>query len=60
MFASQIHDNSLRPLKTLYLVPSGCWTEEVRRFTKQIFNETIGLTGKRFYWVTRKNLFLVI
>ncbi|XP_065361233.1 gustatory receptor for sugar taste 61a [Calliphora vicina] len=57
MFASEIHDASVLPLKTLYLVPSGCWTVEVQRFTAQIVNEFIGLTGKRFYVVTRKNLF---
>ncbi|XP_046808422.1 gustatory receptor for sugar taste 61a-like [Lucilia cuprina] len=57
MFASKIHEASVLPLQTLYLVPTGCWTEEVQRFRAQILNEFIGLTGKRFYGMTRKNLF---
>lgn len=57
MFASQIHDAAVMPLKTLCRVPSGGWTEEVQRFRAQILNEFIGLTGKRFYGLTRQNLF---
>ncbi|XP_058975825.1 gustatory receptor for sugar taste 61a [Musca domestica] len=57
MFASRIRDASLLPLKTLYLVPSGCWTEEVQRFLAQILDEPLGLTGKYFYTVTRQGFF---
>uniref|UniRef100_A0A1I8P582 Uncharacterized protein n=1 Tax=Stomoxys calcitrans TaxID=35570 RepID=A0A1I8P582_STOCA len=57
MFASKIYEASLKPLNTLYLVPSGCWTEEVQRFRAQILNESIGLTGKHFYTLTRQGLF---
>ncbi|XP_073836807.1 gustatory receptor 61a [Musca autumnalis] len=57
MFASSIREASLLPLKTLYLVPSGCWTEEVQRFMAQILDEPIGLTGKNFYTLTRQGFF---
>ncbi|TMW41427.1 hypothetical protein DOY81_013492 [Sarcophaga bullata] len=57
MFASQIYDAAMKPLNTLKLVPTGCWTEEVQRFRAQILNEYNGLTGKNFYWITRKSLF---
>ncbi|XP_037946074.1 gustatory receptor for sugar taste 61a [Teleopsis dalmanni] len=57
LFAAKIHDASLLPLKTLYLVPRSCWSEEVQRFTSQITDECIALSGKRFFFVTRKSLF---
>ncbi|XP_061387474.1 gustatory receptor for sugar taste 61a [Musca vetustissima] len=57
MFASRIREASLLPLKILYLVPSGCWTEEVQRFMAQLLDETVGLTGKYFYTVTRQGFF---
>lgn len=57
MFAARINEASVLPLKSLYLVPSGCWTEEVQRFIAQILDEPLGLTGKDFYMVTRKGLF---
>ncbi|XP_075163265.1 gustatory receptor 61a [Haematobia irritans] len=57
IFAAKIYDASVKPLKTLYLVPSGCWTEEVQRFKAQILNQSLGLTGKHFYTLTKQGLF---
>ncbi|XP_017136212.1 gustatory receptor for sugar taste 61a [Drosophila miranda] len=57
MSASKIHDASLLPLRTLYLVPSTHWTEEVQRFVSQLTSEFVGLSGYRLFYLTRKSLF---
>ncbi|XP_022221843.2 gustatory receptor for sugar taste 61a [Drosophila obscura] len=57
MSASKIHDVSLLPLRTLYLVPSTHWTEEVQRFVSQLTAEFVGLSGYRLFYLTRKSLF---
>ncbi|XP_017126641.1 gustatory receptor for sugar taste 61a [Drosophila elegans] len=57
MTASKIHDTSLLPLKSLYLVPNGHWTQEVQRFANQLTSEFVGLSGYRLYYLTRKSLF---
>ncbi|XP_017066425.1 gustatory receptor for sugar taste 61a [Drosophila eugracilis] len=57
MTASRIHDASLLPLRSLYLVPSGHWTQEVQRFANQLTSEFIGLSGYRLFYLTRKSLF---
>jgi len=57
MTASKVHDASLLPLKSLYLVPSGDWTQEVQRFADQLTSEFVGLSGYRLYYLTRKSLF---
>ncbi|XP_016994153.3 gustatory receptor for sugar taste 61a [Drosophila takahashii] len=57
MTASKIHDASLLPLRSLYLVPSGHWTQEVQRFADQLTSEFVGLSGYRLYYLTRKSLF---
>ncbi|XP_034133541.1 gustatory receptor for sugar taste 61a [Drosophila guanche] len=57
MSASKIHDASLLPLRTLYLVPSTHWTQEVQRFVSQLTAEFVGLSGYRLFYLTRKSLF---
>ncbi|XP_039486795.1 gustatory receptor for sugar taste 61a isoform X3 [Drosophila santomea] len=57
MTASRIHDASLLPLRSLYLVPSNGWTQEVQRFAYQLTSEFVGLSGYRLFCLTRKSLF---
>ncbi|XP_043647761.1 gustatory receptor for sugar taste 61a [Drosophila teissieri] len=57
MTASKIHDASLLPLRSLYLVPSNGWTQEVQRFAYQLTSEFVGLSGYRLFCLTRKSLF---
>jgi len=57
MTASKIHDASLLPLRSLYLVPSDGWTQEVQRFADQLTSEFVGLSGYRLFCLTRKSLF---
>ncbi|KAH8302984.1 hypothetical protein KR044_012872 [Drosophila immigrans] len=57
LYASRIHEFSLLPLEVLYMVPSDGWSEEVQRFTHQINNQYIALSGYRLYYLTRKSFF---
>ncbi|KAH8240014.1 hypothetical protein KR032_010316 [Drosophila birchii] len=57
MTASKIRDASLLPLKSVYLVPSDRWTQEVQRFAKQLTSEFLGLSGYRLFYLTRRSLF---
>ncbi|KAH8398110.1 hypothetical protein KR215_005669 [Drosophila sulfurigaster] len=57
LYASRIHELSVLPLEVLYMVPSDNWTEEVQRFTHQINNQFIALSGYRLYYLTRKSFF---
>ncbi|EDV39559.1 uncharacterized protein Dana_GF24412 [Drosophila ananassae] len=54
---SRIHDASMLPLKSLYLVPTGYWTQEVQRFANQLTSEFVGLSGYRLFYLTRRSLF---
>ncbi|KAH8326948.1 hypothetical protein KR074_006390 [Drosophila pseudoananassae] len=54
---SKIHDASLLPLKSLYFVPTGHWTQEVQRFADQLTSEFVGLSGYRLFYLTRRSLF---
>ncbi|XP_020801479.1 gustatory receptor for sugar taste 61a [Drosophila serrata] len=57
MSASKIRDASLLPLKSVYLVPSDRWTQEVQRFASQLTSEFVGLSGYRLFYLTRRSLF---
>ncbi|KAH8298652.1 hypothetical protein KR018_008564 [Drosophila ironensis] len=57
MSASRIHDASLLPLRSLYLVPKGNWSQEVQRFGQQLTSEFVGLSGFRLFYLTRRSFF---
>ncbi|XP_017020313.1 gustatory receptor for sugar taste 61a [Drosophila kikkawai] len=57
MSASKIRDASLLPLKSVFLVPSDHWTQEVQRFASQLTSEFVGLSGYRLFYLTRRSLF---
>ncbi|KAF5273007.1 hypothetical protein FQR65_LT17248 [Abscondita terminalis] len=53
LYGSWIHDESQKPLSFLNSVPSSMYNVEIRRFILHVGIETISLTGKRFFNVTR-------
>lgn len=57
LYASEIHDQSKRPVEFLRAVP--IWCIEVRRFSEHVVNDTIALTGMRFFYLTRKLILTV-
>lgn len=52
LYSSAIHDESKKPIDVLRAVPN--WCVEVRRFSEHVINDTIALTGMRFFYLTRK------
>ena len=57
LFASNIYENSRKPLKITRMVPNDSWTQEVERFNDQIYSETNALSGMNFFYLTRSVLF---
>lgn len=59
LFASNIFENSQKPLRTLRSIPSEGWTQEAERFNQQLTNakETTALSGKNFFYLTRRLMF---
>lgn len=54
MYSSEIYDESKKPIYVLRAVPNGNWCTEVQRFSEHVVNDTIALTGMRFFYLTRK------
>lgn len=52
LYSSEIHDQSKKPVEFLRAVP--VWCIEVKRFSEHVVNDTIALTGMRFFYMTRK------
>lgn len=58
-FASGINEASKRPLAILRDLPTSSYGIEVRRFVSLVTIETIALTGRRFFFLTRKIILTV-
>ncbi|KAJ8676536.1 hypothetical protein QAD02_012323 [Eretmocerus hayati] len=58
--ASSIHEESLTPLSILYSVDSSAYTKEVQRFLFQVTTDRIGLTGMKFFYITRSFILKVV
>ncbi|XP_031638769.1 gustatory receptor for sugar taste 64f-like [Contarinia nasturtii] len=52
--AACINDESKKPLKVLCAVPPYSWNNETKRFYEEVSNDTIALSGMRFFFLTRK------
>lgn len=52
MYSSEIYDESKKPIDILRAAPH--WCTEVRRFSEHVVNDTIALSGMRFFYLTRK------
>jgi gustatory receptor len=54
LFASEINDESLKPLQTLRSIHSDYFDITMNRFTEQLINGKVALTGLNFFYLTRK------
>ncbi|XP_055326860.1 gustatory receptor for sugar taste 64f-like [Sitodiplosis mosellana] len=52
--AAGINDESTKPIEILRSVSSSSWNTETKRFFDEVTNETIALSGMRFFFITRK------
>ncbi|XP_063697515.1 gustatory receptor for sugar taste 64f-like [Culicoides brevitarsis] len=57
--AAEIQDQAKRPLIALRKIRSDYWTEQLRRFSEEITNAKIGLTGKKLFFINRSLLLSV-
>ncbi|XP_043276376.1 gustatory receptor for sugar taste 64e-like isoform X2 [Venturia canescens] len=51
--AAAVHDESLLPAPILYSVSASSYSNEVVRFLMQVTTDNIGLTGMKFFSITR-------
>lgn len=59
LFASYIHDEAKKPIRVLRAVPRICWCKEAYRFAEEVVNETVALSGMKFFFITR-NMILTV
>jgi gustatory receptor len=50
---SSIHDESKKPLKILRGIPTEGWFAETERFSQQLQNNCVAMSGKKFFFITR-------
>lgn len=58
-FATTVHEAAGRPKVLVKSIPNQAWGPEVDRFSHQINNETVALSGKGFFYFTR-NVILTV
>lgn len=59
LYAAQIYEESKKPIKMLRALPRSVWCSEAQRFTDEVVNDTVALSGMRFFFITRKLLLAV-
>lgn len=59
LLAGAIHDESKKPILVFHSVPSQSWCVETRRFSEEVVNGTVALSGMRFFYLTRSLLLSV-
>uniref|UniRef100_A0A336LF89 Gustatory receptor n=1 Tax=Culicoides sonorensis TaxID=179676 RepID=A0A336LF89_CULSO len=59
IFGAEIQIQAKRPLYALRKVKSENWSEELRRFNNELINVTVGITGKKFFFINRSLLLTV-
>lgn len=53
LYASYIHYESKEPFHALCTIPRYSWCIEAYRFSEEIVNETVALSGMKFFYLTR-------
>lgn len=54
LLAAQVHDESKKPIETLCRVPTESWCLEISRFSDEVNNGLVALSGMRFFYLTRR------
>lgn len=54
LYSAGIHDESKKPINVLRSVPHDSWCVEVQRFSEEVVNGTVALSGMQFFYLTRK------
>lgn len=53
LYSADINSESKRPIQVFRAVPRESWCTEVKRFSEDVTNDTIALTGMKFFYLTR-------
>lgn len=59
LFASYIHDESKKPVTIIRAIPQYSWCLEAHRFSEEVVNRTIALSGLKFFYLTRQIILVV-
>jgi gustatory receptor len=54
LYSASINDESKRPLEVFRAVSREDWCMEVKRFNEEVANDSIALSGMKFFQLTRK------
>lgn len=54
LYSADINDASKKPLEVFRAVAREDWCVEVKRFNEEVANDTIALSGNKFFYLTRK------
>lgn len=57
--ASSVYDESKKPLLALRTIPRNSWCIEAYRFSAEIINETVALSGMKLFHLTRELILTV-
>ncbi|XP_031638768.1 gustatory receptor for sugar taste 64f-like [Contarinia nasturtii] len=60
LYSAEIHDESKKPMEILRAVPTQSYCTEVQRFSEHVINDTVALSGMRFFFLTRKLILSMI
>lgn len=59
VYASGVHDESKKSINILRAIPRLSWCKEADRFAEDVVNETVALSGMKFFFLTRKLILTV-
>lgn len=59
LYASYVHDESKKPYDALRTIPRYSWCLEAYRFSEEVVNETVALTGMKLFHLTRQLILTV-
>lgn len=54
LYSASVNDESRRPLDVFRSVSRRDWCVEVKRFNEEVANDTIALSGMKFFYLTRR------
>uniref|UniRef100_A0A1B0D5M0 Uncharacterized protein n=2 Tax=Phlebotomus papatasi TaxID=29031 RepID=A0A1B0D5M0_PHLPP len=54
LYAAEINEEAKVPIQIFRVVPRESWCLEVKRFYEEVTNDTIALSGMKFFYLTRR------
>lgn len=54
LFAARVNDESMKPTWILHSISADSWETESKRLFNEVLNDSLALSGLRFFFLTRK------